>query len=547
MPDGKKKTPDSQRRKSHGSKAGSKKRRSNNNKSFDLSSSSKRRSTLSPNVSVLSPPGSIRTSKAGADITSGNLGNGNVIGGHASPQLDVQVTPETVNARVSKDAVNEENKVISVQDSATKDDQINKAGTESVEVSNGDRKSVGTDEGKSKGCVEVTEEKPSGGDDFLLDADALDLLANLTPSPWHPQKSLHKTSLSKSRGGSSVKSKGSDRSSLTPLFSDEMDSTNEFMNAFSTQRALIEQSASPELKRTSDPPSPREEDVSSSDESLLPASAFERSVCLAANQSDTCRDLGFPGKEENLDNAISESALNAMELSFNESDSVLHQNEVPKENPGCKSSVAIEGDSLTFTMLEKALECDFVESNAKLEHDADVCETSSLVHKPSRHKRHGSSPVATCSPPKQSCPSNNTSDCVPPTPPGGSSGSSGEERVKTPLIGGANGATPTRALRSTRKKKGKTPRQAESTPVKKSQLATQETFTIIDVAADKTLFKHFLREWKGRSWFAVSLACDKAPEENTCVIGNNFRHKGWSRPHVLFVKVFSTCFPLCCL
>ena len=45
-----------------------------------------------------------------------------------------------------------------------------------------------------------------------------------------------------------------------------------------------------------------------------------------------------------------------------------------------------------------------------------------------------------------------------------------------------------------------------------SQSLTHQSFAIIDVAADKRLFKTFVDEWKRQTTFSLSVACDKLPQ-----------------------------------
>ncbi|KAL5009649.1 hypothetical protein ScPMuIL_011954 [Solemya velum] len=53
---------------------------------------------------------------------------------------------------------------------------------------------------------------------------------------------------------------------------------------------------------------------------------------------------------------------------------------------------------------------------------------------------------------------------------------------------------------------------------------TQQSFTIIDVCANKTLFETFISEWKNQRLFALSVACHrKVQEKKVCgTIGHNF-------------------------
>ena len=57
---------------------------------------------------------------------------------------------------------------------------------------------------------------------------------------------------------------------------------------------------------------------------------------------------------------------------------------------------------------------------------------------------------------------------------------------------------------------------------------TQSSFTIIDVCADKRLFKTFIMEWRTKSRYAVALACEKRIETMAAGsgIGGKFQ-KGW--------------------
>jgi hypothetical protein len=62
---------------------------------------------------------------------------------------------------------------------------------------------------------------------------------------------------------------------------------------------------------------------------------------------------------------------------------------------------------------------------------------------------------------------------------------------------------------------------------------TNSSFTIIDVASDKKLFKTFLSELKTKKWFAVSLACDSVQTEPS------------TRPGVGIGAKFTKCELLC--
>lgn len=48
-----------------------------------------------------------------------------------------------------------------------------------------------------------------------------------------------------------------------------------------------------------------------------------------------------------------------------------------------------------------------------------------------------------------------------------------------------------------------------------SHLLTQQSFTIIDVCADRQLFKTFIQEWRSQPSFAIALACEKMPTSVT--------------------------------
>ncbi|KAK3096613.1 hypothetical protein FSP39_001708 [Pinctada imbricata] len=57
--------------------------------------------------------------------------------------------------------------------------------------------------------------------------------------------------------------------------------------------------------------------------------------------------------------------------------------------------------------------------------------------------------------------------------------------------------------------------------------SSQESFAIIDVCADKRLFDTFIREWKSKNLYSISLACEKKPSEPVTGggIGANFLKK----------------------
>lgn len=59
-----------------------------------------------------------------------------------------------------------------------------------------------------------------------------------------------------------------------------------------------------------------------------------------------------------------------------------------------------------------------------------------------------------------------------------------------------------------------------------SQLLTQQSFTIVDVCADRRLFHTFLKELKSQRYYALSVACEKKPPEHeqkaVSVIGGRF-------------------------
>jgi len=53
---------------------------------------------------------------------------------------------------------------------------------------------------------------------------------------------------------------------------------------------------------------------------------------------------------------------------------------------------------------------------------------------------------------------------------------------------------------------------------------TQAGFTVIDVCADHRLFDTFIKEWKTKTYFTVSVACEKKPQQPPAGggIGANF-------------------------
>ncbi len=70
---------------------------------------------------------------------------------------------------------------------------------------------------------------------------------------------------------------------------------------------------------------------------------------------------------------------------------------------------------------------------------------------------------------------------------------------------------------------------------------TYQSFSIIDVAADKKLFEHFIEDWRNQETFALSLACEKASSVShhgeSGGIGCNFS-KGTGKRHVFANKIF---------
>ena len=54
---------------------------------------------------------------------------------------------------------------------------------------------------------------------------------------------------------------------------------------------------------------------------------------------------------------------------------------------------------------------------------------------------------------------------------------------------------------------------------------TNQSFTIIDVAANKTLFEYFIEEWSTKPLYALCVACEKLPPQvaEGPVIGGNFK------------------------
>ncbi|CAL1548393.1 unnamed protein product, partial [Lymnaea stagnalis] len=76
-----------------------------------------------------------------------------------------------------------------------------------------------------------------------------------------------------------------------------------------------------------------------------------------------------------------------------------------------------------------------------------------------------------------------------------------------------------------------------------SQLLSQQSFTIIDVCANRILFETFLKEWKLQPSYSLSLACEKKPPESvrrsSTGIGGKFLKKGNS--HVSGIPIPDTC------
>ena len=53
-----------------------------------------------------------------------------------------------------------------------------------------------------------------------------------------------------------------------------------------------------------------------------------------------------------------------------------------------------------------------------------------------------------------------------------------------------------------------------------------QSFSIIDVAADRELFESFITEWKSQTQYSLSVACDPVPADPTVGIGNKFNGIG---------------------
>ena len=150
------------------------------------------------------------------------------------------------------------------------------------------------------------------------------------------------------------------------------------------------------------------------------------------------------------------------------------------------------------------------------------------------------------------------SDCVPPTPPDEPPLSTTRGR-ETPNRGTGAKRTPqrfqsghnTRARRGTGQNTPKSSRKSIETPQRKSNRvqaensllkwitrekctaasqrnASQDAFTIIDVAADKRLFETFIEEWKTKTRYSISVACEPKPVQPVPNggIGGKFRKKG---------------------
>ncbi|ELT96621.1 hypothetical protein CAPTEDRAFT_226809 [Capitella teleta] len=239
------------------------------------------------------------------------------------------------------------------------------------------------------------------GGSSLLEAEASHLLAQLTPGQWQPDLKVSGSATEVSGSATEVSGSATEVSGSPALF---MDETSDFMREFSTQQALIANSASPVLKQT------------------------------ATNKGSL-----FPDDKN---------------------------------------------DSFSSSVMDQVFNCDISLGNSDVpqpSRETRMDDTNRIAFVPSG-KRPSTSEVEGVSPPKQ----NNTSDCVPPTPP------KEEFTPQKQLIGGATG-TPTRVLRSAAK------------PV---VMATQQSFTIIDVAANKDVFKQFVMEWRSQPQFSLSVACD---------------------------------------
>ena len=136
------------------------------------------------------------------------------------------------------------------------------------------------------------------------------------------------------------------------------------------------------------------------------------------------------------------------------------------------------------------------------------------------------------------------SDYVPPTPPDPNRTVS----TRTPNRSSLRNRTESPAVRKPEKEsvKGlKSPKCSKSLNPRKEKSENQETeenkslyepsipltcqsFTIIDTAANKMLFEHFVEEWRKQEMYSLSIACERIPVQPSAIgrIGANF-NKGW--------------------
>ena len=176
------------------------------------------------------------------------------------------------------------------------------------------------------------------------------------------------------------------------------------------------------------------------------------------------------------------------------------------------------------------------------------CERKDDTSPPKQRKRH--TPKGKKNVSLEECDDSNSrnesaaSDYVPPTPPDPNRTVS----TRTPNRSSLRNRTQSPAVRKTQKESTKELKSAKSSKTlskvteKSENQETEEnkplcepsipltcqSFTIIDTAAKKMLFEHFIEEWRRQEMYALSIACEKSPMQPGDIgrIGANF-NKGF--------------------
>ena len=229
-----------------------------------------------------------------------------------------------------------------------------------------------------------------------------------------------------------------------------------------------------------------------------------------------------PRKEKKGENRNETSKVNSKMAPVFSPDTMGVMNQICGDTPGRKAKPAPK-------------KCTKRKNNHETK--GDICSPKQRKRTPTRKKSSNCREDSTLSTSRND---STASDYVPPTPPDPNR----TLGTKTPNRSNLTGRTESPALRKA--KKECTKESPVAPRVKKPECAirnnksgenaekndmldtsqpiplTNQSFTIIDTAASKLLFNHFIDEWRRREMYALSLACEKIPPQPT----NNVGHIG---------------------